>query len=262
MGLAFTFTGCASNSESYLFHQIKRLEGIPVEEQLLYYDSQPLDDTQTLASYRLHSLCYIDFLRTGRPLKRPRLGSASHPSNLDIELLSALPTLSRYAKMRLVPLDEGSPRGAAVRRLFLDSITRHRGHFISHCPSPPCTHFAPKMKLEVVSVRWLLSRGLLDMYCVKRERIEGLRRSGCAELPEEFARAAVRLQSVDAGTPCLNAFHCFMAFGIRTNTVYTLLSGVSFPLFLGCSNHLSRCGVAFLVIGSSYTWKRFLPVFC
>ena len=209
MGLAFTFTGCASNFESYLFHQIKRLEGIPVEEQLLYYDSQPLDDTQTLASYRLHSLCYIDFLRTGRPLKRPRLGSASHPSNLDIELLSALPTLSRYAKMRLVPLDEGSPRGAAVRRLFLDSITRHRVHFISHCPSPPCTHFAPKMKLEVVSVRWLLSRGLLDMYCVKRERIEGLRRSGCAELPEEFARAAVRLQSVDAGTPCLNEFLLF-----------------------------------------------------
>ena len=205
-GLAFTFTGCVSRSLPYLFHQIHRLEGIPVEEQLLYYDAQLLVDTRTIASYGLGSLCYIDFVRTGRPLKRPRLGSASHPSNTDIELLSALPTLSRYSNMRLVALDEGSPRGAAVRRLFLDSITRHRAHLISDCPSPPCTHFAPKMKLEVVSVRRLLSRGLLDMYCVKRERIEGLRRNGCAALPEDFTRDAVRLQSVDAGTPCLNEF--------------------------------------------------------
>ena len=175
-----------------------------MEEQLLYYNLQLLDDTQTLASYCLKSLCYIDLVRALRPLKRPRLGSASHPSNTDIQLLSALPTLSRYAKMQFVPLDERSPRGAAVSRLFLDSITRHRVHLISHCRSPPCTHFAPKMTLEVVSVRRLLSRGLLDMYCAKRERIEGLRRSGCIELPDEFTCDAAQLQSVDADTPCLN----------------------------------------------------------
>ena len=125
---------------------------------------------------------------------------------LEVALLSVLSPFSRFSDVHLVNLKEGSPRDAVVRRLLLNSITEHRSHLVSHCPSPPCQHFAPKMKVHITSVQWLRNPYLQKVYDAKQEIIEGSNRDGCGALPEYFTCRAIKLQCEDTLVLNINEF--------------------------------------------------------
>jgi hypothetical protein len=195
-------------------------DGIPVQEQHMFFKGKLLEYDVLLGFYKLKEGSCVDFMQASTLAKRPKTRIDRDQSRawkqmtarlevVELEMLSSLPMLSRHTQMRLEDLKEESPRDVMVRRLFLSSIATHRSHLMSNCPKPPCNHFAPKVRLEVVKVKRLLSRGLLDMFLVRRERVEGLHKTGCSALPADFPKDAVKLRSIDDGLPNLNEYYLY-----------------------------------------------------
>ena len=187
---------------------VQRLKGIPAEEQVLYLGSQLLEDGRSLASYNVQPVCVLAVRRAVDPFRWKC--AIKMPSNLPDQ-------------KSIWDLQKASPEYKAVEFAFLSSIVPQRKHRIAECPDPPCSHFAPAMRLKVSKIQLLRNLDLLAAYTAHRDAISASK--PCRELPSEFTNCALDLQEPDAdgcnaneymlyhGSKTLRSMGCIINFG-------------------------------------------------